>query len=664
MSVFAPWHRADWTRREFLGAAGALALAAGCGKKFAPVREGGVERVIVLGVDGMDPNLLRQFLDAGRMPNCKRLIEMGSYSPLATANPPQSPVAWSNFISGANPGVHGIFDFIARDPQTMLPYLSTSRLITGSKPIKLGKYLIPTSAGRVENLRHGATLWEELEHHGIPCSIFRMPANFPPSKTEAVTLSGMGTPDLTGTYGTFSWFTDNPDTASRELEGGRIVKITGDNDVFECRLRGLTNEFLADQPAVEVPLIVYRDPEQPVVRIVVQDQTLILKEKEWSDWVVVKFPLVPYAVEASGICRLYLKSVHEPFGLYVSPINIDPADPSLPISTPPDYSKRLVRELGYYYTQGMVEDHHALKAKVLDEGEYRQQATFVHDERLRFFEHELARFETGLLFYYFSTLDLSCHVFWRTIDPQHPLYSKELAEAQGDFIGELYEKVDRAIGQALERLDGKTWLMVMSDHGFSSFRRQFNLNSWLIDNGYLRLQPGTNRATAASFQGVNWSRTKAYGLGLNGLYLNRIGRERDGYIDDRDADLLMDLLIQQLEAVRDPDTGEQVITHVRRAQEIYSGPHAGSGPDLLIGYNKNYRASWDTVLGGFPDKLILDNTEAWSGDHCIDPEFVPGVLLSSRPLSAESPRLEDLAPTILTAFGAAVPDTMTGKNVE
>ncbi len=664
MTSFPAPHRAYWSRREFLGAAGALALAAGCGKKIPPARGGKFERVIVLGVDGMDPNLLQQFLAAGRMPNCKKLIEMGSYSPLATANPPQSPVAWSNFISGTNPGGHGIFDFIARDPQTMLPYLSTSRLVTGSKPIRIGKYLIPTSAGTVENLRHGATLWEELERHGIPCSVFRMPANFPPSQTEAVTLSGMGTPDLTGTYGTFSWFTDNPNTTSRELEGGRIVKITGDNHVFECRLRGPTNEFLADQPAVEVPLMVYRDPEQPVVRIVVQDQTLILKEKEWSDWVVVKFPLVPYAVKASGICRLYLKSVHEPFGLYVSPINIDPADPSLPISTPPDYSKRLVRELGYYYTQGMVEDHHALKAKVLDESEYRQQATFVHDERLRFFEHELARFNSGFLFYYFSTLDLSCHVFWRTIDPGHPLYSKKLAASQGDFIGELYEKVDRAIGRVLERLDDKTWLMVMSDHGFSSFRRQFNLNSWLIDNGYLRIKPGTNRATATGFQGVNWSRTKAYGIGLNGLYLNRVGREREGYIEDRDADLLLDLLIQQLEAVRDPDTGEQVITHVRRAKEIYSGPYAESGPDLLVGYNQNYRASWDTVLGGFPNKLVLDNTEAWSGDHCIDPEFVPGVLLSSRPLSASSPRLEDLAPTILTAFGAPVPDRMTGRNVE
>lgn len=657
-------HRAPLSRRDFLGAAGALALAAGCGRPVHRMRGGGdVERVIVLGVDGMDPNLLRQFIDAGRMPNCKKLIEMGSFSPLATANPPQSPVAWSNFISGTNPGGHGIFDFIARDPKTMLPYLSTSRLITGSEPIKIGKYLIPTSAGRIDNLRHGATLWEELERHGVPCSVFRVPANFPPTETEAITLSGMGTPDITGTYGTFTWFSDSPETRPRELDGGRIVKVTGENHVFECRLRGPTNEFLADHPAVEVPLLAYRDPEQPFVRIVVQDQTLILKEKEWSDWIVVKFPLVPYAVEASGICRLYLKSVHEPFGLYVSPINIDPAEPSQPLTTPPDYSKRLVRELGYYYTQGMVEDHHALKAKVLDEGEYRQQATFVHDERMRFFEHELARFHEGFFFYYFSTLDLSCHVFWRTIDPGHPLYSQALADAQGDFIGELYEKVDRAVGQAMERLDGKSWLMVMSDHGFTSFRRQFNLNSWLVDNGYLRIKPGTDRAAATAFQGVDWAATRAYGIGLNGLYLNRIGRESQGYVEQQQVELLSDVLIRRLQEIRDPDTGEQVITNVRRAAEIYSGPHAAGGPDLLVGYNRNYRASWDTILGGFPKQLLLDNNEAWSGDHCIDPQFVPGVLLSSRPLQSQSPRLEDLAPTILTAFGAAVPDTMTGENL-
>lgn len=617
--------------------------------------------MIVLGVDGLDPHLLQQYVAEGRMPNCQKLMAMGSFSPLATSDPPQSPVAWSNFISGTNPGGHGIFDFIARDPETMLPYLSTSRIVPGSPPIQVGKYQIPLSASSMTNLRHGATLWDELQKHGIPCSVFRMPANFPPNASEATTLSGMGTPDLMGTYGTFSWFTDNPRERSRDVNGGRIVRVASQDHRFVCHLQGPMNEFLVEPSPVEVPVVVHRDPEQPLVRLDVQGQTLILKEGEWSDWVVVKFPLLAYAAEASGICRFYLKSVHKPFGLYVSPINIDPADPSLPLSTPPDYSKRLVREMGYYYTQGMVEDHHALSAGVLLEREYRQQAMFVHDERMRFFQHELGRFRDGFLFYYFSTLDLSCHVFWRTIDSDHPLYSEKLAAEQGDFIRTLYEKVDHAVGLAMERLDGKTWLMVMSDHGFTSFRRQFNLNSWLLDNGYLRTRGVPVRAGTTAFHDVDWSKSRAFGLGLNGLYLNRKGREKYGRVEPADSAALEADLIRKLQLIRDPDTGDQVITRVSRAAEIYSGPHVDLAPDLLIGYNRNYRASWDTVLGGYPRQLVLDNTEAWSGDHCIDAQFVPGVLLSSQPLAAKTPRLEDLAPTILTAFNAPIPESMTGQ---
>jgi predicted AlkP superfamily phosphohydrolase/phosphomutase len=653
------------TRRGLLRAAGALTLAAGCdaGRSPAP-GDRHLKRMIVLGVDGMDHGLVQKFIAEGFLPNCKRLMDMGSISPLATSTPPQSPVAWSNFISGTNPGGHGIFDFIARDPDTMLPYQSISRLVPGRKPLAVGNFLLPTSAGRIESLRHGATLWNELEGHGVPCTVFRVPANFPPTEGEARTLAGMGTPDLQGGYGTFTWYTDDPKERTRDVSGGRIERVLMRDDTMECRLRGPANEFSAKQETVEIPLTIHRDANNPVVRLVVQDTTIILKEKEWSDWVVVKFPMIPHVVEASGICRFYLKSVRQPFGLYVSPMNIDPANPSLPLSTPPDYSKQLVKELGYYYTQGMVEDTHALSANVLDAGEYRQQAMFVHDERMRFFEHELGRFEDGFLFFYFSTLDLSSHVFWRAIDPEHPEYDADLAASQGDFIRTLYEKVDHAIGLALDRLDERSWLIVMSDHGFASFRRQFNLNSWLLENGFMRTNGPPVRAGSSNFQDVDWSRTRAFGLGLNGLYLNRKGREKNGCVEPADAESLEQELVLKLKQVRDPETGDQVITNVFRASEIYSGPHVTLAPDLIVGYNRNYRASWDTILGGFPRELVLDNRDAWSGDHCIDPQFVPGVLLSSRRLESQTPRLEDLAPTILTAFHASVPASMTGTTLE
>ncbi len=655
-------------RRDFLRAAGgsaiAAALAAGCTQKTTVRASAGndLRSMIILGIDGMDPVLMQKFIAEGRMPNCKKLMERGSFHQLATSNPPQSPVAWSNFISGMNPGGHGIFDFIARDAKTMQLYHSTARVADAGSAIRLGRWVIPTAPGRIENLRRGPTFWNELERNGVDCTVLRVPANFPPAGDDATTLSGMGTPDLQGGYGIFTWFTDESKAVSRDVPGGRIEKVTAENDVFRCRVLGPPNQFLEGAEQADVMFTVYRDPERDAVKIVVQDNAILLRKGEWSDWIVVSFSLLPGAVSVSGICRLYLKGVHEPFGLYVSPVNINPADPSVPISSPPDYSRHLVRDLGYFYTQGMVEDTKALSAGVLNNDEYRQQAMFVHDERLRFFQHELRRFSKGFLFYYFSTLDLSSHMFWRTMDPLHPLYSPELAASQGDFIAELYGKVDEAVGLAMDQLRDNDWLMVMSDHGFTSFRRQFNLNSWLLDEGYLQTTGQVARNGSTLFQGVDWDRTLAYGVGLNGLYLNLQGREVHGSVrPGAEAQNLARELADRLQQVKDPETGEQVISKVFLAQDVYQGQSAADAPDLVIGYHRFYRASWDTILGGFPEKQILDNTDAWSGDHCVSPEFVPGVLLSSRPLTSSQPGLEDLAPTILKAFRVPVPAEMTGE---
>ncbi len=642
-------------------------MAAGCGRDGNHLPSGSAfDRIIVLGVDGFDPKLLDQYLAQGQMPNCRRLIDSGAFHRLKTSDPPQSPVAWSNFISGTNPGGHGMFDFVARDPgaETILPTLGMARTEQAGTPVKLGKWMVPLSSGRLVNLRKGPTFWTNLEAHGIPCTVLRVPANFPPSETEAVTLSGMGTPDLTGGYGSFSYFTDDRIERTRDVPGGRIVKVVVRDQVADCLIQGPSNSFQADESSTEVPFQVFLDPERLVAKIDIQDQVFVLSEGEWSEWVAVRFDMLPHVVDVAGICRFYLKRVRGGFALYVTPINIDPAHPALPISTPPDYSRRLVRELGYFYTQGMAEDTKALSAGVLSSSEYRQQATFVLNERMRFFEHELNRFERGFFFHYFSTLDLSSHVFWRTLDKLHPLYSAALAADHGDFIPKLYQLVDEAIGQTLKKVDERTLLFVMSDHGFTSFRRQFNLNSWLMDNRYVRPKVSRAQSINSYFADVDWGRTRAYGLGINGLYLNLRGRERQGIVaPGTEADELSDRLIRQLTEVRDPQTGEPVIARVLRARDVYSGPYAGDGPDLIVAYNDNYRASWDTILGAFPRELLSDNTDAWSGDHCVDSTFVPGVLLCNRRLRTEQPALEDLAPTILAQLGVPIPAEMTGKNL-
>ncbi len=663
------------SRRAFLATAGAAAVfAPGCRREAARLSGSpAYDRVIVLGVDGFDPVLLERFAGEGLMPHCRQLMKTGCFRCLQTCDPPQSPVAWSNFISGTNPGGHGIFDFLARDPQTMIPYHATARTEKGGAPLTIGNWKIPLSSGSLKNLRKGPTFWTSLDEQGISCTVLRVPANFPPSAGEAVALSGMGTPDLLGGYGTFTFFTDDRAGRTRDVSGGRIVHVNVHEHVVECVLPGPENNFAADDEQVEIPFTVDLDSERPLAKIVIQEQAFLLREGEWSDWIPVRYGLLPHVVDVAGICRFYLKRARDGFALYVSPVNIDPAHPALPLSTPPDYSRRLVRELGYFYTQGMAEDTKALSAGVLSNGEYRQQATFVLDERMRFFEHELGRFRRGFFFHYFSTLDLSSHVFWRTLDPRHPLYSPELAAEHGDFIPQLYQQVDRAIGQALATVDDRTLLIVMSDHGFTSFRRQFNLNSWLMDAGYIRPKYSRAQSVNSLFADVDWKRTKAYGLGINGLYLNRKGREVHGTVSPgEEANRLCHELAERLTAYRDPATGGHVIARVHAGRAIsIRGRTAADGPDLIVGYNNTATGPpGTTILRRFsPRDVVLDNTDAWSGDHCVDSSFVPGVLLCNRPLQAalgqsREAALEDLAPTILAAFGVTGPPAeMTGKNL-
>jgi predicted AlkP superfamily phosphohydrolase/phosphomutase len=238
--------------------------------------------------------------------------------------------------------------------------------------------------------------------------------------------------------------------------------------------------------------------------------------------------------------------------------------------------------------------------------------------------------------------------------------------------------MDRAVGQALTRLDADTSLIVLSDHGFAPYHRSFNLNTWLLENGYLALKPGIEPGAAGDFLvNVDWSRTRAYGIGLNSLYLNLRGREREGIVaagPQADA-LLAELRARLLEladsAGREDDCrarqdcrrvpAPRVLGRVDRATDAYSGAQLPHAPDLVLGYNRGYRAGWSTVLGGFSRAVLEDNLEAWSGDHCMDFTQVPGVLLSSRKITAPAPALTDVAPTILAEFGIAAPKEMTGR---
>jgi len=516
----------------------------------------------------------------------------------------------------------------------------------------------------VENLRKGKAFWNILQEHDVPTTIFKVPANFPPVETEAKTLSGMGTPDLLGTFGTFSYYTDDPPENRDDISGGVVYPVQVINNSVETKLVGPENTFLENQPDATIPFNVWRDPEHPTAKIKIQGHEMVLAEKEWSDWIQVEFDLLPAGLQSvTGICRFYLKEVRPNFKLYVTPVNIDPSNPALPISTPEDYVEELFDCCGHFYTQGMPEDTKALSWGVFDYHDFHSQGQNVLQERLRLFDYVFDQFEQGMLFFYFSSTDLNAHMFYNMIDPEHPSHDPEKAEKFHDVLASIYEKVDGVVGKILANIDDKTTLILMSDHGFASFRRAIHLNTWLKNEGYITLIDESKQAESEYFLNVDWSKTQLYGLGFNGIYVNQKGREANGIVSRAEKDALLQEVSQKLLAMRDPENGKKIVDRVYLGREIYSGEQLENAPDLVVGYNRGYRASWETAVGNFSLDWIQDNMDPWSGDHCMAAELVPGIVMSNKEIKSTNPMLYDLAPTILAEFGIEKDSQMVGNSI-
>lgn len=628
----------------------AIAAAAAAGCRAAPVPG---KRVIMLGFDGLDYGITRSLLEQGRLPNFARLAGTGGFAPLATSIPPQSPVAWSTLITGLDPGGHGIFDFVHRDPQTMAPYLSTTKTAPSTRVLKMGGWQFPLSSGTVESLRRGQPFWELLEARGIDTTIVRMPANFPPSGTATRELSGMGTPDLLGTYGTFSFYTSDPYAfGGARLSGGEWYPVTAVANVVRSQLHGPANPFRTAAEAITSDFTLYLDPEHSTAKLVAGNEERVLAVGEWTDWVPVEFGLrVPFQ-SVRGMARFYLKQLQPHLELYVSPINLDPMSPALPVSTPGGFAADLASATGRFYTEGMPEDTQALKQGVLSRDEFLEQARIAGDEVRRQYRYVLDGFRTGLLFYYFGNVDQVAHMMFRARDPQHPAYDAAADAAYAGVIEALYIGLDAIVGETLDALGPDDTLLVLSDHGFASWRRTFHLNTWLKEQGLLTLKDPSRRDDPGFFGNVDWTRTRAYGVGLNGLYLNVRGRERTGIVEPSDRQRLMEDIASRLLQTIDPATGLPAITKVYRREQVYSD--AGlfdRAPDLVVGYAKGTRGSDETALGGIAAEVMVDNTDPWNGDHCMDHEAVPGVLLSNRPLRKPAPSLDKVAAAVLAEFG-------------
>ena len=641
------------SRRTFLSLC-PLALGA-CRRLGSPPRG---ERMVILGIDGMDHALLTRLARQGRLPHFQGLLSRGWCRPLATSWPPQSPVAWSDFITGMDAGGHGIFDFLRHDRRT---FAVTSATTAVHEPVTVMG--IPLLGGRPENLRQGRPFWAELAGAGFPATLFGMPANYPPvGGGEGVrSFSGLGTPDLQGSMGTFTFYTESPWTGDEEIAGGRIVEVE--------RREGAIRTFLEGPPLeggfLRLPLTIHLDPENPVIRIDGTRRPLLLQVGEWSPWQRLSFPLAGGLSRVPGMVRFYLKRLRPKLALYASPVNIDPLDPALPLSDPAGAAPAVARARGAFYTQGMAEDTKALRCGVLDDGEFIRQTRLVLAERRGLLEGELDLFRRrgGLLFFYFSTLDLGSHGLWRTMDPAHPAHRRGAPSRVRDALPALYEEMDRILGRVLAAIDRRTLLMVMSDHGFSPFHRMVHLNNWLLREGYLALRKGVEPLGADLAGGVDWERTRAYAVGFNGIHLNLAGREAAGIVTREERAGLLVRLQADLEAFRDPVGGARVVRGAYPGDRVWHGPLVPLGPDLVVGYDRGYRVSWETPLGGFGPQVVEENRDAWSGDHLVDPRVVPGVLVANRPLAPGRPGLRDLPVSILEYFGIPRPERMGGRRV-
>lgn len=580
-------------------------------------------RTIVLGFDGMDPGLAEAWMAEGRLPSFAKLREQGHYQPLPTTNPAQSPVAWSSFATGLDPGAHGIFDFLSRDPATYGPDYSIATVEPPRHVLKAFGYQLPLDTGSVRNRRVGTPFWTSAEREGHPASVLRVPVTYPPDPITRM-LSGMGVPDLLGTQGTFTLYTTAQVTP--ETTGGRQIQVTPSAGRVATSFAGPPDPFRAEPEPLTVPLLIEPGAQGEGVRVTLDGTSVELAPAAWSDWVPVRFTFAGF-LGVRGMVRLHLTRGFPDLELYVSPIHIDPREPAVPISSPNGYAADLAARIGLFHTIGMPEETWALnEGKLGDEAWLDMEATILKEREAMLFD-TLERQKDGLVVMVFVQTDRVSHMFWRGLDTAHPLHAAT-GERGRAAIPWIYAEADRILGRTLAAMGPEDRLIVLSDHGFAPWRRSVHLNRWLVENGFMATKPG-QPAAEQLFANVNWPRTQAYAIGLNDIFLNRRGREALGIVRDEDAAAVKRAIIEKLEAAVDPETGERLVLKVHDAATLYAGKMMHDAPDLVVGYAPGYRASWQTALGGVPAPLVVPNDRKWSGDHCIEPSRVPGVLFTS-----------------------------------
>ncbi len=654
------------------------------------------QRVFVMGFDGLDPTLARKWMDEGKLPNLKKLADEGTFATLGSTQPSESPTAWSSFATGVNPGKHNIYDFLVRDLQTYMPDLGMVK----KEPPEFLWGLFPKKAPKVTSTRGGTSFWLHAGQDGVKSVVLTVPITFPPEEVpHGELLGGLPLPDIRGTVGTFYyWASDLTSWEEGNTEfGGYLKTLLFDGGTAETFLKGPENpilkqeerelkakgkgqtdqdkqrlEWLAKNKDITVPMRVRWQEGSGQAEVEIQGQTLRLKAGEWSDWVPLTFK-VNFLVRLHGMTKFYVVKADRDVQLYAHPVNFDPRNPPLPISKPDDYAPRLVEKVGLYRTIGWAES----ADKALNEGRV-DEATFLYDcerafeDREKLIFKELERGDWDLFVAAIETTDRISHMMFRLIDPRHPMYDADLAAKYGDSIEKIYRRADDLVGKLRAKLPPDVTFMVMSDHGFHSFRRGVNLNTWLVKNGYMKFEGQSQMkgledlfGRGKFWEGVDWSQTKAYAVGLGQIYFNLRGRESQGIVSaGEEYRQLQDEIRDKLLPLTDPDDGARVFRDVYKRDEIYKGEYLQFAPDLQVGFNDGFRVGWQDTLGGVSRSgaIVENNNRKWSGDHCATAtEISGGVFFSNRKINTEAPSIMDLSPTILKLLGAPLPADVDGK---
>lgn len=754
------------------------------------------KRVVMLGFDGCDPFLLEKWKD--ELPNLSLLANMGSQRNLISTVPPESPVAWSSFAVGANPGHHGVYDFLRRPVGTYLPSMESfvereyAKFLFKEIPIKLPKAKLR---------RGGIAFWDVLSEKGVATDMLEIPVTFPaPKLSHGHVLSGLGVPDIRGLQATFHKFVfpaaeneettfggkivalDKPDDSDwykgkifgpynpvldeqkRELEKKRLDqaikycewmahlhstwgKHATDDDRYALRVyfaqrvqsaysyypylqteefsrrietlklhihtgqklimeEGATasdarmniseamqeykkyNEQIPEYVKTVFADVQFRPIDGSTVEIKIDDNVKSAKLNEWSDWFTITFKITRL-ISIQAVCKFYPQEIQpNQINIFMTSPDIDPRNPAISISHPSSYSKELAEWVGGpFKTRGWAAETHGLKDGHLSEEGFMEDLIFLMTLREAKTFETFERSDSNVFISVFSETDRVAHMFHHCIDEKHPLYTPELAAKYGDCIKKIYIRMDEIVGRMMQKIgdDPDTLLLVMSDHGFSSWRHQVNLNTWLWRNGFMTLKGGistnfkdTNKKLedligqeASYFSFVDWSNSKAYAMGLGQIYINLQGREPLGIVAPDQYDEVCDSICERLMELRDDREGMDnapIFSYVKKRCDIWKGPLANDNfdcPDIMVGFNRGYRVSWQTCLGGIEDEIIAPNLEKWSGDHCsLATEQVPGMFFSNRKeIAAGDVSIYDFAPTILRYFGFEPPEAMEGKDL-